>query len=506
MSGGTASSMVRSSSAGEDTFNFNDDDHQEISFAGDSFSRDPLLLRQQSSEPTKYKLSDPRLKGMLILCLTSFFAINFSVSISGSFFPQVAAGRFHLTPSLIGLVLAIYPASLAVFSPLTILLSTYFGRFAVLFLGLVLQVISLFMFGASSTLWGFFFSKVVQGFAGGCVRNATSSLFVVNVENLNDVLSLQGMVSGLGAIISTFAGGWLYSKFGFTWTFNMTAFVVAIFLLINMIVYFCYFGNWKDLDQTIQSQQKSRAFIEVLKILLDRVTIACIFCVFVLALMFGSLEVILAPHLQMALNIDTGVVGVLMVIPGIGLGLSSAFAALFVRWCGARNTIALTIFMCGVSNMLLGPMPFVLDRIPGTNVAWGFMISGLILLGLSIGIGFIPILPIMRDSSEDRVKEANLSTTMVSDIISALFTFSFAIGLIIGPIMTGALMQILPKREQISCVGTTDYCSTSAQWTSSLFGALCILSGILVCIMVPDIRKTHHKGKQIESVSGSKFV
>jgi MFS family permease len=456
------------------------------SAAGDRDDEESVPLVSHST----YKLSDPKLRGMLILCLTSFFSVNFSVNVGSSFFPQVAANSFQMSSSVIGLILAVYPAALGALSPVTILLSTYFGRFNVVLFGLVLQVLSLFIYGASSSVFGFFVSNLIQGFAGGCVRNATNSLFVANVENLSDVLSLQQMASEFGAIIATFAGGWLFSKFGFSWTFYSTAIIIAVSLVSNLTVFLFCFNNWKELDRANQNQLKTSDFLAILRILLDRVTVACVASITILALMFGSLEVILAPHLQMALNIDTGFVGLLMIIPGVGSGLSAGIAGYIVKWLGARNTIAVTVLLCGVSNLLLGPMPIILDRIPGPAVAWTFMVCGLVLLGLSIGIGFIPILPVMRDSSEARVKEANLPTAVVSDVISAIFMSAFAVGLILGPIIAGALMQVLPKRQQVSCVGNVEQCSSAAQWASFIFGSLCILCSVLVCITVPNAPKT----------------
>ena len=152
----------------------------------------------------------------------------------------------------------------------------------------------------------------------------------------------------------------------------------------------------------------------------------------------------------------------------------------------------------------------MLDNIYSLPVSWTFMSVGLAMYCVSYGIGSIPILPLMRESSAEKSSELEIPNRVLFDIFSAIYTLVCAAGEVFGAVLGGLMMEVLPKCHQTSCANPdVSKCVSAASWSFMIFGSSCIVSSFLTILLVPTKTNisaglVHQKAEQpeVHDVSG----
>jgi MFS family permease len=178
----------------------------------------------------RYRVADPEITFMLIICLSAQIFTTILNATGSSFFPQAARDKFNLKPTVVGTINSIHPIALGASSPIVAFIRIRFGRITTVFIGLLCVTVSTMWFGTSSTLLRFLLCKVLEGFASACIRNASNALLVLTVDNLQDAVSLQTAVLAISSMISTPLGGWIFSLVGFYWTYYVCSFLSLLSL------------------------------------------------------------------------------------------------------------------------------------------------------------------------------------------------------------------------------------------------------------------------------------
>jgi MFS family permease len=423
---------------------------------------------------------------------------------AAAFFPQVANQQFGISNVWIGVIFAILPASVALFSSFAAFLCGKFSRFPVMVTGFAFEIVGLIVFGLSSKLPMLCISRVISGIAAAFMQVSSLAMLVSNVKEVNEALGMQEIFSGLGFVFGAPLGGFVYAALGFHWVFFIASMLIGCMLFYALTDYIYHRQLWSEFeaekteeDESIDEESVQKGLIQkddlpilpVLK-LLNGEMISLASSATVLFLIMGGIEPILAPHLQQLLNIDVDYVGLIYSLPGLIYAICAAFAWKICQKLTSKVTLISGLILVGGSLCLLGPIP-LLDTIPSLTASWLFVLIGSTFWGFGMGMAFVPGIPMMRESA-NRVSvqyKAEFSSTekFLSNYTSAIFNSFASLGQVIGPLSAGLLMDILPQRIEATCDGSQGECTSGIQWTMVIYSACCILVCVPIQLLVPNL-------------------
>jgi MFS family permease len=485
-----------------------------------------LSPKSEAAGPKRFKLTDPYVRPLVALIYLSVFSGTFISAMGTAFFPQVAQSRFGISSSYIGIVFAVLPTVISITSPGVAYVCNLIGRMPVLCFGTFVEIIGAAMFGFSSSVVSFCISRAITGFGAACTGVASMALLVSNVENLNDALGLQEILSGMGFMFGAPIGAALYSVMGFGWVFFANAIVLAIMLAYAIIEWRSNVDKWKlfeadktggsdphannegdDDFQTIEEGQdnqnelsaEERAALPDMPsmVLMDRVMVPSAISVSVLFFILASTEPILAPHIQELLNLKTSLVGLLYAVPSILYAIFAGFAGEVSRKITAKTTLSLGLFLMGISMILCGPAPY-LDQINSPAAAWGLLMASFVFMGVGLALGFVPGVPLMREGADKRVyfnrNKYKAEEKFISNFVSGVFNSAASFGQVVGPLAAGFTMEHVPQRKQITCEDPDEAnCYTGIQWTTTIFGGVALVTFLMFQIVVPNYQRRKEK-------------
>ncbi len=176
-----------------------------------------------------------------------------------------------------------------------------------------------------------------------------------------------------------------------------------------------------------------------------------------------------------------------------------------------KTTMLLGGIITGFSFLLIGPVPTSEAYLLKKWMIWWTNISGLILAQIGFACQLVPAIPMIKESVDIYLTKAGIikddetiagqlsstdsderSTSLDEDpsmnMVSAIFNVSSSLGQITGPLLSGILMQYLPKKSEVFCSPENPNlinCENGFQWTSTAIAIFSILSSILVYIFIP---------------------
>eukprot|EP00475_Leptophrys_vorax_P040682 TRINITY_DN7585_c0_g1_i1.p1 TRINITY_DN7585_c0_g1~~TRINITY_DN7585_c0_g1_i1.p1 ORF type:complete len:266 (-),score=59.53 TRINITY_DN7585_c0_g1_i1:281-1078(-) len=230
--------------------------------------------------------------------------------------------------------------------------------------------------------------------------------------------------------------------------------------------------------------------------LMDRAVAPTALACTVFFMMLAATEPILAPHIQALLNLKTSVVGLLYAIPSIIYAVFAGCTGRVSRIITAKTTLSLGLLLLGVSLLLAGPAP-LLDTIDSLDASWGFLMSSFVIMGIGLALGFVPGVPLMREGADRRAylnrNKFKAEEKFLSNFVSGLFSSSGALGEVLGPLVAGMLMQVVPQRKQITCQDTDAVCISGIQWTCTILGIIVLGTLVLFQTVVPNYQRARAK-------------
>lgn len=437
-------------------------------------SEDPLI----PSKSNQYRLWDKHIRALILLLCTFVFVCDAMASACASFFPQTAASEFGLSPTVVGIIFAAYPASTVVVSPVSALISRRYGRLYPILGGLLVLSGAMVMFALSNQAWGFILSRIVQGTAVAFVNVPSIAIAVDIVENLDDAFSLFQATTAMGFVIAPLFGSLLYLLYGF----KTVMLILAVFPLIALTAFVSclVFGNIEIPDAANSEAEEGSSTWTPSLWRLD--ILVLFFTVVVNFSIWGFFDVSIGLHTEAVLSISRGMVGIVFAIGSSVYAISAAAASTFTKKFGDLPVMTGAWILSAIGLTMLGPSPFLAFMFDNRDAAWITTAFATVILSAGQGISVVPCLPIMRRVFENAEPEKDFA-----ELLSSLFNCAMMLGSSVGPLLSGILLHRLPHEHEISCDSTL--CSSGFQWTSFVFALTCLCCAFVLPFTLKNIPK-----------------
>ncbi len=355
------------------------------------------------------------------------------------------ADKFGGTPTIVGLLMAVYAAGQFIAAPILGRLSDRFGRRPVFLLSIAGSLASMLVLAFARSLAVLFISRIVGGLAGGNFTVAQSyATDVTDEKNRARGLGLIGAAFGMGFIVGPLFGGVLVN-FGFIVPPLAAAGLSAVNLLLVSVIL------PESLPPEKRGGRKGRSFpLAGLRETLRREPVGDVLIVtFFYGLAFTMFEMIFSLFAQQRLGLSPQLRSYVLAYVGVLLALvQGGGIGLLTRRFDERK---LTVFSAAVMAVSVG--------------LWAFSPSLLYLLivlaPLSVAAGIISTL--LRSILTKAVPPDEVGGTL--GLSSSLDSLNRVISPAIGGVMIGQ-------------IGT---------WAPGLLGAV-LLAGVTVLIWVKLVR------------------
>jgi MFS family permease len=452
-----------------------------------------------------------------VACLTGFFEYASAAAIS-PFFAVYAAETTGASELLVGITFAAFPAAIALTSFMVPAMSSSFGRVPVLFSGLLVQTLSQVAFGSSSSIAYWIGFRALQGVGSAMVGGPATALLLAYSSDIGEDLGLFEAVTGGSYMIGPAIGGLLFKQLGFRSVFlalaagNLIAMIAVAVVLRRLppaatatdltgLIDDGEAGGLADTDEAdydnIASSSKAIAPVTSFDRLARERTVWIVTVVAVLAfsnMAFGDLA--WPQHFRATVGFGARDTGFAYVFPSaLYVCITPFFGAINWRF-GPRNVMAGGCACFAFSQFLCGPAPLLLSLGGGRSLAWWTMAPGLILFPFAIMGVTLTAIPLMDSAlkaggaSPVSASFSGADKTALEDALSAVYQFAEAFGSVLGPILGGVALEIMPLETEPGCDFDDDTtCSSSFSWVTFSFAGLFLLASALVTAL--PSRKEH---------------
>ena len=184
---------------------------------------------------------------MSVLLLVAFGA-NVAYSAVSIIFPNTVLSK-GLTSTYTGIIIAGYPVAMMLGTNLFTVLLNKCGKKLTLMIGIMLQAISLFVFGYANYIPGAgngkyiffvvcFCCRLAQGFGNGCINAATSSIIAFNyADRMGFLMGMQQIFNNAGMLAGPLIGSEIKELFGYVWAFNVNGILLGLLFIVSQVVY-----------------------------------------------------------------------------------------------------------------------------------------------------------------------------------------------------------------------------------------------------------------------------
>ncbi|WP_226001068.1 MFS transporter [Paenibacillus sp. BJ-4] len=335
------------------------------------------------------------------------------------------ADSLGATQTEIGLLFSSYAIALFIATPVFGLLTDRIGRKTPLLWGLIGLIASTLMFAIAHTLWLLVLARALQGIAAAMTWTAGLALLADQYpsEERGKAMGLALSGQAAGTLLGPTIGGWLYQWGSYQLPFYFAISLAVIDAVLRLILL-------HDIPEA-----KNEKYISPFSFMKNKDLLLVIGVVIIGASIPSVLEPTLPLHLQYNFSANPGLIGLLFAIPTLAYGLATPFIGQFSSMIGYKNGILLGLLMVSIA-LPLTALPGILS----------FQAIILAVLGVSMGMVLAPCLPQLADISQR-------SGIHSYGITFALYNTAYSIGLMIGPILSSTLTDLMNIKLSYLIIG-----------------------------------------------------
>ncbi|MBU2649134.1 MFS transporter [bacterium] len=204
-----------------------------------------LFLPPQKEERTCRTREKPENLGHLIRrpVILGLFLNRFSqilcIGILWTFMPLLAALEFHLSSSMIGVMISLMVLITALLTPLTGMLSDRVNKRMMMFAGSILVVITMLLFAGLDSVPGMLAATALSGLGGALLTSSTTAMAAVlgrRYHSMGSVMSLQIQGHSLGMFIGPMLAGIIMDFFDIRVAFGGAAAVMLVLSVVSLLL------------------------------------------------------------------------------------------------------------------------------------------------------------------------------------------------------------------------------------------------------------------------------
>lgn len=325
----------------------------------------------------------------------------------------------------IGFLFGSYAVVLFIATPIFGALSDRIGRRGPMLWGLLGLALATLLFAFAKEFWMLVAARSLQGLAAAVTWTSGLALLadLYPSEERGKAMGLALSGQAAGVLLGPTLGGWLYQLGDYKLPFLIAAALALIDGILRLILL-------RDLPE-----KKSGSFLSPFGLLKNRSILLITGVVIIGAAIPSVLEPTLPLHLQATFNVEPGYIGMLFAIPTLAYGIAAPLIGKLSGSIGYRKALLLGLLMVTFS--------FPLTALPES--IWMLAVS-LALLGVSMGVVLTPCLPELANISEQ-------SGTSSYGITFAIYNTAYSIGMMLGPILSGMLTDLVGLKLSYLMVG-----------------------------------------------------
>ncbi|CAG8638180.1 3993_t:CDS:2 [Paraglomus brasilianum] len=365
--------------------------------------------------------------------------------------PLIVKERLELDSQAVGFLFGCYALGLLGATPFFAILSDrYHTRKLPMLLGMGSLAICTLFFGIANTYWQLVIARIAQGAAGGASWTISLAMLADRFgqgEKLGVVMGTVLSANTIGAITGPIIGGALYQYWGYASPFIFCAILAFFdFLTILMIIEPHELHDDELLDELLDDTQVNTEEnvtpvginndLSLWSLIRDWNVITVCIAVLMIASVFSGIEPILPIYLKERFNTDPTTIGFIyisVVIPTIISPIVGSLSQKVGQWL----LINVGMILLATSSALIA-LPFALELI----------IASLAFFGAAYSVASTPTLPLL---GEFVTKNGGGAYGQVY----ALWNMAYSIGMLVGPVIGGVLLQHFGFFWAMMCFATT---------------------------------------------------
>lgn len=367
--------------------------------------------------------------GILFALYSLNFFINAANSVLAPFYPSEATSK-GVSTTIVGIVFSAHPICSFFFSLILGKMMKFWGRKKILGISLLMQAIGLVLFGTViyiDNYAGFITASVIargiQGIGLGSYGSiAYAYLPLLYPDNVEKTIALMELLTGLGLMLGPLMGGVLYELGGYQCPFYVMSaiFIISAPFILRKLPPDTNFlegaGKKESIHLTKYFKNRKILFLYILMMLPN--------CG------ISFLEPTLANHLSQFTS-SSFVIAVLFSVGTLTYALTIPLINMLKKDYNKKMALIAGTLICTVGYLFLGPYQgFGLPE----NI--GLVILGLCIVGVGAALSLVPSIPEFINIGSEIYPEDKEG---VGDMASGLFNSSYSAGILVGPLIGGAL-------------------------------------------------------------------
>ena len=365
---------------------------------------------------------------ILIGLYTLNFFINAANSVLAPFYPNEAISK-GVSTGVIGVVFSAHPICSFFFSLALGKMMKLWGRKKILTISLILQAIGLILFGAVINFDNYavfiaisVIARGIQGIGLGAYGSiAYAYIPLLYPDAVEKKIAMMELITGLGLMLGPLLGGALYVLGGYQCPFYVLSvvFIIASPFILSKLP-----------SDKLVVEENEKQTLRLTSFFKNRKVMMCYILMLLPNCGISFLEPTLAKHLKEYTSSDF-LISLIFSIGTLTYAATIPLINLMDKNYNKKTALIFGTLVCSISYIFLGPYSGF-----GLPSELWITILGLCIMGVGAAFCLVPSIPEFINLGSEIYPDEKEG---VGDMASGLFKSAYSAGILIGPLVGGAL-------------------------------------------------------------------